>query len=140
MPENKFTITSDTLINELSHAGVKGMKWGVRKSTGNSSTGNSKRTHTSSDGTVTTTKTRGNKTTITSKNGNSKAKLTVKRNRGAKLVAKHDNTKLKIIVSNTANVAAGAMRVAAAFVPGMSVLNGVATAASLVGTVATLKK
>lgn len=140
MPENEFIITSDTPINELSHAGVKGMKWGVRNDKNSSSGSNSKRTHTSSDGTVTTTKTRGNKTTITSRNGNSKAKLTVKRNRGAKLVAKNESAKIKVIISNTANVAAGAMRVAAAFVPGMSVLNGVATAASLVGTVATLKK
>jgi hypothetical protein len=140
VPENEFTITSDTPINELSHAGVKGMKWGVRNDKNSSSGSNSKRTHTSSDGTVTTTKTRGNKTTITSRNGNSKAKLTVKRNRGAKLVAKNESAKIKVIISNTANVAAGAMRVAAAFVPGMSVLNGVATAASLVGTVATLKK
>ena len=140
MPENKFIITSDTPINELSHAGVKGMKWGVRNDKRNTYTGTRKRTHTSKDGTVTTTKVRGNKTTITSKNGNSKAKLTVKKNRGAKLVAKNQNEKIKVIISNTANVAAGAMRVAAAFVPGMSVLNGVATAASLVGTVATLKK
>ena len=140
MPENKFIITSDTPLKEFSHAGVKGMKWGVRNDKRNTSTGTHKRTHTSSDGTVTTTKTRGNKTTITSRNGNQKAKLTVKRNRGAKLVAKNNDEKIKVIISNTANVAAGAMRVAAAFVPGMSVLNGVATAASLVGTVATLKK
>lgn len=139
MPENKFIITSDTPLKELSHAGVKGMKWGVRKDNYNPSGRTTRRTHTGSDGTV-TTKTRGNKTTITSRNGKQKAKLTVKRNRGAKLVAKNENTKIKVIVSNTANVAAGAMRVAAAFVPGLSVLNGVATAASLVGTVATLKK
>lgn len=140
MPKNKFIITSDTPIKELSHAGVKGMKWGVRNDTSKSSGRTTKQTHTSSDSTVTTTKTRGNKTTITSRNGKQKAKLTVKRNRGAKLVAKNENEKIKVIVSNTANVAAGAMRVAAAFVPGLSVLNGVATAASLVGTMATLKK
>ena len=123
---------------ELYHAGVKGMKWGVRNDK-NKSTGLSRRSK-SSNTAVTKTVKRGNKTTISSRNGNQKAKLTVKRNRGAKLVAKNDNTKIKVIVSNTANVAAGAMRVAAAFVPGMSVLNGVATAASLVGTVATIKK
>lgn len=139
MPENKITTTSDTPINELSHAGVKGMRWGVRKNNNGSSASTPRRTR-AGDGTVTTTKTRGNKTTITSRNGKQKAKLTVKRNRGAKLVAKNENAKIKVIVSNTANVAAGAMRVAAAFVPGLSVLNGVATAASLVGTVATLKK
>lgn len=123
---------------ELYHAGVKGMKWGVR---------NDKKGATSSRGhngsaknkSVTKTVQRGDTTTITSRSGKQKAKLTVKRNRGAKLVAKNENAKVKIIVSNTANVAAGALRVAAAFVPGMSVLNGVATAASLVGTVATLK-
>ena len=139
MPENKFVITSDTPINELYHAGVKGMKWGVRNDKSKSSGSTPKRTR-AGDGTVTTTKTRGNKTTITSQNGKQKAKLTVKRNRGAKLVAQNENAKIKVIVSNTANVAAGAMRVAAAFVPGLSALNGVATAASLVGTIANLKK
>lgn len=125
---------------ELYHSGVKGMKWGVRKDKHSSSNGRSRNTHTSSDGTVTKTKTRGNKTTIISRNGKQKATLTVKRNRGAKLVAKNENVEMKVLVSNTANIAAGALRVAAAFVPGMSVLNGVATAASLVGTVANLKK
>lgn len=123
---------------ELYHAGVKGMKWGVRNDK-DKSTGTSRKSR-SSNTTVTKTVKRGNTTTITSRNGNQKAKLTIKRNRGAKLVAKNENTNVKVIVSNTANVAAGAMRVAAAFVPGLSVLNGVATAASLVGTVATLKK
>lgn len=123
---------------ELYHAGVKGMKWGVRNNK-DKSTGTSRNSK-SSNTTVTKTVKRGNTTTITSRNGKQKAKLTVKRNRGAKLVAKNEDTNVKVIISNTANVAAGAMRVAAAFVPGMSVLNGVATAASLVGTVATLKK
>ena len=123
---------------ELYHAGVKGMKWGVRND--KTKTGSASRRPKSTTKTVTKAVKRKNTTTITSRNGNQKAKLTIKRDRGAKLVAKNDNAKVKIIVSNTANVAAGAMRVAAAFVPGMSVLNGVATAASLVGTVATLKK
>jgi hypothetical protein len=123
---------------KLYHAGVKGMKWGVRNDKNQSSGGRQSRSI--ANATVTTTKKRGNTTTITSKNGSQKAKLTIKRNRGAKLVAKSEDVKLKVIISNTANVAAGAMRVAAAFVPGLSVLNGVATAASLVGTVATLKK
>ena len=123
---------------ELCHAGVRGMKWGVRNDK-NKSAGTPTKSISS---TTTDTKTvkRRNTTTITSKKGNQKAKLTVKRNRGAKLVAKNENTKVKVIVSNTANVASGAMRVAAAFVPGLSVLNGVATAASLVGTVANIKK
>lgn len=123
---------------ELYHAGVKGMKWGVRND--KPKTGRTSRRPQNTNTTVTKAVKRKNITTISSKNGKQKAKLTVKRNRGAKLVAKNDNTKIKVIVSNTANVAAGAMRVAAAFVPGMSVLNGVATAASLVGTVATIKK
>jgi hypothetical protein len=113
---------------ELYHAGVKGMKWGVRKD----------KKPALASATVKTT--RSGNTTITSRNGKQKAKLTTKRNRGAKLVAKNENVKLKVVISNTANVTAGALRVAAAFVPGLSVLNGVATAASLVGTVATLKK
>ena len=123
---------------KLYHSGVKGMRWGVRNDK-NKSTGGAKNHRNANDTPVTKTKTRGNTTTITSRSGNQKAKLTIKRDHGAKLVAKHDNAKVKVIVSNTANVAAGAMRVAAAFVPGLSVLNGVATAASLVGPVATLK-
>ena len=123
---------------ELYHAGVKGMKWGVRNDKNQSS--GARQSRGSSNTPVTTTRKRGSKTTVTSRSGNQKAKLTVKRNRGAKLVAKNENTKIKVIVSNTANVASGAMRVAAAFIPGLNVLNGVATATSLVGTVATLKK
>ena len=115
---------------EIYHAGVPGMKWGVRKDRNGSSTPTTK----------TTVKKRGDTTTITSKSGTQKAKLKVKRDKGAKLVAKSENSKIKVIVSNTANVTAGALRVAAAFIPGMSVLNGIATATSLVGTVATLKK
>ena len=126
------------MSHELYHAGVKGMKWGVRND--QNKTSGTGQTRKSGNSTVTRTKKRGKTTTITSKNGNQKAKLTVKRNRGAKLVAKNENAKVKVIVSNTANVASGAMRVAAAFVPGLSILNGVATATSLVGTVATLKK
>ena len=117
---------------ELYHAGVPGMKWGVRK--------DKSKTVGTTSASVTKTRKRGNTTVITSKHGSQKAKLTVKKDRGAKLVAKNENTKIKVLISNTANVTAGALRVAAAFVPGMSVLNGVATAASLVGTVATLKK
>lgn len=124
---------------ELYHAGVKGMKWGVRNDTKSSGTSN-KRKRNKQTASVTKTVTRGNTTKITSRSGNQKAKLTVKRNRGAKLVAKNDNVRLKVLISNTAAVSAGAMRVAAAFVPELAVLNGVATAATLVGTVATIKK
>ena len=122
---------------EIYHAGVKGMKWGVRNDTKTVGTNHPTKASVTAS---TKIKQRGNTTTISARDGNQRAKLTVKRNRGAKLVAKHDNTKVKVIVANTANVTAGAMRVAAAFVPGLSILNGVATATSLVGTVATLKK
>ena len=113
---------------ELYHAGVKGMKWGVRKD------------KTSSNGTTTKIKRRKNTTTISQRKGNERTKLTVKKNRGAKVVAKNSNTKVKVIVANTANVTAGALRVAAAFIPGMSTLSGVANIAALTSTVATLKK
>ena len=122
---------------EIYHAGVKGMKWGVRNAQKASSPKSSSDVNRT---TSTKIKKRGNTTTISARDGNQKAKLTVKRNRGAKLVAKHDKAKVKVIVSNTTAVAAGAMRVAAAFVPGMSVLNGIATATSLVGTVASVTK
>lgn len=128
---------------ELYHAGVKGMKWGVRndkKTSGGHNASQGGRNKSADDTVTTTIKRRKNSTTITSRSGKQKAKLSVKKNRGAKLVAKSNDVKMKVIVANTANVAAGAMRVAAAFVPGLSVLNGVATAASLVGTVSSLKK
>ena len=114
---------------ELYHAGVPGMKWGVR---------NDKKKSASTQ-TVTKVKRRGSTTTISSRKGNQRASMSIKAKKGAKVVAKTENTRIKVIVSNTANVAAGSLRVAAAFVPGLSVLNGVATAASLVGTVSTLK-
>lgn len=122
---------------EIYHAGVKGMRWGVRNDKKSGSTNRSSNTKNT---TSTKVKQRGNTTTISARDGKQKAKLTVKRDRGAKLVAKHDKTRVKVIVSNTTAVAAGAMRVAAAFIPGMSVLNGVATAATLVGTVANVTK
>lgn len=117
---------------ELYHAGVKGMKWGVRNDKKTASTGRRK----SKSTVVTKTTKRGDTTTVTSRNGDQKAKLVVKRNRGAKLVAKSKNAKLKVIVSNTANIASGALWVASAFMPGLPVLNTVAAAANLVGIAA----
>ena len=118
---------------ELMQYGVIGMKWGVRNDKKTSSNTSDQNT------TITKTVKRGGTTKITSRSAGQKASLTIKRNRGMKLVAKNENAKVKIVVANTANVTAGALRVAAAFIPGLSALNGVATAAALVGTVANLK-
>lgn len=112
---------------ELRHAGVKGMKWGVRndkKSTGK---------------TEINIRQRRNTTTITARNDTQKAKLRVKRDRGAKLVAKSQNAKIKVLISNTASMASGALWVASALIPGMPVLNTIAAAANVVG-LATAKK
>ena len=100
---------------EIYHAGVKGMKWGVRKDKN------------------TVIRQRRDTTTITTRSGDQKAKLTVKRDRGAKLVAKSKDAKIKVIISSTASVASGALWVASALVPGMPVLNTIAAAANLVG-------
>lgn len=115
---------------ELYHAGVKGMKWGVRNDKNKSL--NTKRRGTSSAEKTTITK-RGDTTIIKARSGDQKAKLTVKRDKGAKFVAKSSNTKLKVIISNTATVASGALWVASAFMPGLPILNTVAAAANLVG-------
>lgn len=109
---------------EIYHAGVKGMKWGVRKDASSASTG-------------------ARKTSTGKKSPDEFRKASVKvtkTRKGAKVVAKHNNQKVKVIVANVANVSAGALRVAAAFIPGASLLSGVATVASLTGTVASLKK
>ena len=108
---------------ELSHAGIKGMKWGVRKNKRLSSGSSRPRAG----------------TTKTQKSANDFRSASIKvskTKRGAKVVAKHNNAKVKVIVSNTANVAAGALRVASAFIPGAGALSGVANAAALIGTVA----
>lgn len=107
------------MINELSHAGVKGMKWGVRKENYNSSIGR-KRTGGS----------------YASDNSNQPSVKAKKTRRGFKVVAKHDNTKVRVIISNSSAVAAGALRVAAAFIPGAGALSGAAQVAALAGTVA----
>lgn len=114
--------------NELSHAGVRGMKWGVRDDRKSSSSAKpakgskpkaeKKRKKKSSEPYATVRKTR----------------------RGMKVIAKHENTKVKVVVSNTAAVAAGALRVAACFVPGGTALTAAANAATLVNVVANVKK
>lgn len=106
---------------ELYHAGVKGMRWGVRKD------------KSIADEPVTKIRKRGDTTVITSQSKDQKAKLTVKRDRGAKLVAKSKDVKIKAVVSNTATIASGALWVASAFIPGLPILNTVAAAANLVG-------
>jgi hypothetical protein len=58
---------------------------------------------------------------------------------GKKIAIKYDGDQVKKIITNAANISAGALRVAAAFIPGMNILNGVATATSLIGTFANLK-
>lgn len=106
--------------NELCHAGVKGMKWGVRKDSYESSG----------------VANRGGSTKSASTKKSEPTYKLKKTRRGAKIVAKHRNAKVKVIISNSTAVAAGALRVAAAFIPGAGALAGVANAAALVGTVA----
>ena len=119
---------------ELSHAGVKGMKWGVRKDD-YSSGGNKRRSATTNNQTV--VKKSKNGKIVEASNASDRSSVKVKKTRrGAKVVAKHNNEKVKVIISNSTAVAAGALRVAAAFVPGAGALTGVANAAALVGTVA----
>ena len=110
--------------DELYHHGVIGMKWGRRKARQSSPGGTSVR------------KSRNGKVTKIS-DGTSSVKMKKTRH-GAKVVAEHNNAKVKVIISNSTAVAAGALRVAAAFIPGAGVLRGVANAAALAGTVANL--
>lgn len=119
----------------LSHAGVKGMKWGVRKDN-YSSSDNSSRPTNSTTSTNTVRKSRNGKVTKVTNSADRSSVKVKKTRRGAKVVAKHNNEKVKVIISNSTAVAAGALRVAAAFIPGAGALSGVANAAALVGTVA----
>ena len=116
---------------ELYHAGVRGMKWGIRNDKKKSSGG--RKTRSSS-------KTEKVSVTLTKKPSEKKKKLKYKTDRGAKVVAKASDKKVKIVISNATAIAAGTLRVAASFIPGASVLTGAANVAALVGTAATLKK
>ena len=124
MPINKYILTPDgsfVCSDELYHAGVKGMKWGVRKDD-------------YSSGGTNVRKSRNGKVTKIS-DGRSSIKMK-KTRRGAKIVAEHNNAKVKVIISNSTAIAAGALRVAAAFIPGAGALSAVANVATLAGTVA----
>lgn len=109
---------------ELYHTGVKGMKWGVRKDS-----------YSSSGVTRKSSRSTSNKAATAPKKSEPTYKIK-KTARGAKIVAKHNNAKVKVVISNSTAVAAGALRVAAAFIPGAGALSGVANAAALIGTVA----
>ena len=135
--------------HELQHAGVKGMKWGVRKDNYESSGSSNRANQSANPMTNISTRKRQSSGSVkimsTTRNPDTKktsrSKVTVKTTKkGTKLVAKNNNVKVKMLVSNAANVSAGALRVAAAFIPGASALSGIATVASLVGTVAAIKK
>lgn len=124
---NNYILTSEgTFVSpdELYHAGIKGMKWGVRKNKESSSSG--PRVRRSKNGKV---------TRISS--GKSSVKMT-KTRKGAEVVARHDNAKVKVIISNSTAVAAGALRVAAAFIPGAGALSAAANIVTLAGTVSNL--
>lgn len=119
---------------ELCHAGVKGMKWGVRKdkTSGSGSRPASQKPH----------KTSNNVKKSPSKPNNSDWKISSKKRRlrkGTKVVAKKKGISVKILLGNTANVTAGALRLAACFVPGLDLLATGAAAATVVGTAANLK-
>jgi hypothetical protein len=122
---------------ELYHAGVKGMKWGVRKDERKSSSSNRqvKKSNTKTTKTTETSKT----TTITKTRVRKKRSVSSKIDTGSKIVDNANEQDVKKLIANSTAIAAGAMRVAAAFVPGAQVLSGVATATSLVGTLASLK-
>lgn len=140
-------ITKDTPINELMHHddvlchyGKRGMKWGVRNDDKRTSGSNGRKNMGVGSNTVSRNKNSKKGSSSTTKPN---VKVTIKQRRkktGMKIVSKHENTKVKLIVSNVANVSAGALRVAACFVPGLSGLSAAANIAALTGTVANLKK
>lgn len=129
MSINNYILTDDGNFvgsDELYHHGVKGMRWGRRKAP-----------DPSNNQTVVRRSRNGKVTEIFDASGKSSIRMKKIRN-GAKVVAEHNNAKVKVIISNSTAVAAGALRVAAAFIPGAGVLSGVANAAALAGTVANL--
>lgn len=120
---------------EIYHAGVKGMKWGVRKDDYSSGTSNKHRNSSQSNQTIVKKSKNGKVTKVSNTSDRSSIRMK-KTRRGAKVVARNNNAKVKVIISNSTAVAAGALRVAAAFIPGAGALTGVANVAALAGTVA----
>jgi hypothetical protein len=116
--------------NYLYHAGVKGMKWGVRK---NKDGGGSSR----SAGKSKPEKDRPKKTSNPRRN--------VKK--GKRYVEKIDGTKVATVVSSTAAIASGVLWMTSAFVPGgaeitlaRGALSAVGAAANLAGSMPTSQK
>lgn len=114
--------------NELSHAGVQGMKWGVRKD----------RKSSSSSKPAKSSKPKAEKKR--KKKSSEPTAIVRKTRRGMKVVAKHENTKVKVFIANATAISAGALRVAACFVPGGAALTAAANAATLANVVVNVKK
>lgn len=125
MPEYGVIRVTDN-NDYLQHAGVKGMKWGVRKKRVSSST-SSRRT---SRGT--TAKTTPNDATSKKKSGARKVSI------GKKFVNTIKSKKTRQLIASTAAVTSGALWVASAVLPGAGAIaaNTVAAAANMVSLAA----
>lgn len=99
--------------DELYHHGVKGMKWGVRNISV-SNAGRKQRSH-------------------TPKSTNVRKKAVKAHKRGKRFVDHLNNKKVKTIIGTTTSVAAGALRVASAFIPGN--IGGVSNSAAAVANI-----
>lgn len=108
-------------LQELYHAGVKGMKWGVRKKQPVSSTRS------------------GRKYTAKNSGGRSKSSISSKIKKGRMAAKAAKAKKVAAIISGSAAVASGALWVASAFIPGMPILNTIAAASNL-ASIATAPK
>ena len=106
--------------NELYHYGVPGMKWGVRRNRSSGAPRETKR------------KTHTDRTASTSTAANNKKSIKVRA--GEKVANVYDKVKVNKIITNAALVASGTLRVAAALVPGASLLADAATVVGLAST------